>query len=70
MGASKAHLSYSNGVTDVPLIEKVIGELFDEVSSKYEGNDALVSRHQNIRYSYRELRKRVDEVACALLGLG
>jgi fatty-acyl-CoA synthase len=70
MGASEVHLSYSNGATDVPLIEKTIGRLFDEVCSTYEHNDALVSKHQALRYTYGELRKRVDEVAFSLLSLG
>lgn len=70
MGASEVHLSYSNGATAVPLIEKTIGRLFDEVCSTYEHNDALVSKHQALRYTYGELRNRVDEVAFSLLSLG
>ena len=70
MDASEVHLSYSNGATDVPLIEKTIGRLFNEVCSTHEHNDALVSKHQALRYTYGELRKRADEVAVSLLSLG
>jgi fatty-acyl-CoA synthase len=38
--------SYTKGPIDKPLIRKTIGELFDEIVSKYEDNEALVSKHQ------------------------
>jgi fatty-acyl-CoA synthase len=62
--------SYSKGTTVVPLIEKTIGKFFDERCSAYEDKEALVSRHQALRYTYRELGRRVDEVALSLLKFG
>jgi len=44
--------------------------LFNEVSSRFGENEALVSKHQGLRLTYEELRARVDELAVALLGFG
>jgi fatty-acyl-CoA synthase len=62
--------SHSKGAVGTPLIEKTIGKLFDEVCSAYEGNDALVSRHQALRFTYRDLKRGVDELALAFLSHG
>lgn len=62
--------SYTKGPVDRPLIEKTIGQFFNEVASKYEDNQALVSRHQETRLTYGQLKKKIDELAVALLGFG
>ena len=46
--------SYAAGPT-IPLIEKTIGQVFDETVAKYPDKDALVSRHQRLRLSYAQL---------------
>jgi len=63
-------LSYVKGPTEEPLIEKTIGRMFDEIASAYADNQALVSKHQRLSYSYGQLRNKVDELAVALLGFG
>ncbi len=63
-------LSHDKGATDVPLIEQTIGAYFDDACATYADRDALVSRHQNDRLTYAELRRRVDAVACSLIRLG
>ena len=62
--------SYEKGPTEKPLIEKTVGVFFDEVVSRHEDADALVSRHQRLRMTYGQLKERVDELAVALLGFG
>jgi len=62
--------SYVHGSTDIPLIESTIGAFFDEVTERLPEREALVVRHQGIRWTYGELRKRVDDVAAGLLALG
>ena len=61
--------SYAKGPT-TPLIEKSIGELFDETVAKHSGKDAVISCHQGLRLTYADLRRRVEEVAAGLWGLG
>jgi fatty-acyl-CoA synthase len=63
-------LSYVSGTSEKPLIGKTIGQLFDEIAARYPENDALISRHQNIRWSYRQLKQEVDRCALALLAAG
>lgn len=63
-------LSYVHGAVETPLLGQTIGQNFDEASTKYADQLALVSRHQGIRYTYQELRDQVDRVACSLRRLG
>ncbi|NPV62919.1 MAG: AMP-binding protein [Methanotrichaceae archaeon] len=62
--------SYAFRGSEKPLIGKTIGELFDEIVEKYPDNDALVSLHQDLRYTYRQLRQEVDRAAKGFIALG
>ena len=62
--------SYVHGNSGAPLIGKTIGELLDEVSATDGSRDALVVSHQNIRWTYAELKSRSDAFASGLLALG
>ncbi|MGO4004068.1 AMP-binding protein [Pseudomonas fluorescens] len=67
---SKIKDSYSRGATDIPLIEKTLGVFFDEIAAKFPENEALVSCHQNIRYSYSQLQCETNRLASSFLSLG
>jgi fatty-acyl-CoA synthase len=62
--------SIARGSQDTPLIEQTIGAFFDGMAAQVPDNDALVSRHQNIRFSYRQLRHEARRLASAMLKLG
>ena len=62
--------SIDRGSQDMPLIEQTIGVFFDEMVERVAGNDALVSRHQQIRLSYRQLQGQARQLASAMLKLG
>src|SRR5947209_7701943 len=62
--------SYASGVSAKPLIGSTIGDLFDRVAEQVPDNEALVARHQNLRYTYRGLREAVDQLARGLVALG
>ena len=64
------HLSYVHGASDVPLIGATIGDLFDRVAAQVPENEALVSCHQGVRYTYREFRALCDRFARAEKALG
>lgn len=64
------HLSYFHQGSDVPLLWKTIPEHFHDVAERFAGGEAIVSRHQGRRLTYRELSKQIDAVAKGLLGLG
>jgi fatty-acyl-CoA synthase len=63
-------VSYVHGASGQPLIGKTIGAFFDEVCATFPDALALISRHQNIRWTYGELKERVDALAAALLAEG
>lgn len=63
-------LSYTCGTSDRPLIGDTIGNLFDQTVAKYPENEALIVKHQNIRYTYRQFQEKVNECARALLAIG
>src|SRR3954471_4543500 len=61
--------SYLHGASSTPLIGETIGVRFDHIAELFGERDALISRHQQIRWSYRELKQRVDAFAGGLLAL-
>jgi fatty-acyl-CoA synthase len=63
-------LSYSCGTGDIPLLGMCIGQVLDESAAKYPDQDALVVRHQKLRYSYGDLRDEVERAARGLMHLG
>jgi len=65
-----ASLSYAAGLTTQPLLETTIGQQLDEIIEKHGDNDALISLHQGLRYTYREFGAEVDRCARALLAIG
>ena len=63
-------LSYSQGIGTTPLLGETIGENFDRAVARHGDRDALVVRHQDVRWTYAELAERVDRAARSLAGLG
>ena len=61
------NISYTQGNQEQALIELTIGGLFETIVEKYPNNEALVSVHQDIRWTYSELKEKVDRCAKALL---
>ena len=62
--------SYTSGTSDKPLLGLTIGEMFDQIVEQYPDNEALVVRHQNLRYTYRELQAQVNQCARSLIAVG
>ena len=48
-------LSYSHGVSDVPLLGETIGANLERTVARFGDRDAVVSCHQGVRMSYVEL---------------
>ena len=64
------HLSYASGPADAGLLGITIGDMLDRTVAEYGANEALVARHQGIRWTYAEFGRRVDELARAFMALG
>ena len=62
--------SHVRGIEQPPLLEDTIHARFEATATRLPDAEALVVRHQSVRWSYRELRERVDTVAANLLALG
>jgi fatty-acyl-CoA synthase len=62
--------SYVSGASMVPLIGETIGSCFVRIVREHAARDALIVRHQNVRWTYAELGERVDRLAAGLLRLG
>ncbi|MBV9975822.1 MAG: AMP-binding protein [Hyphomicrobiales bacterium] len=62
--------SYVHGASSMPLIGETIGVHFDKAAAQWAERDALVVRHQDVRWTYGELQRRVDAFAAGLLALG
>ena len=67
---AQERLSYAYGTSSQPLLGMTIGEKFDQACQQYANQDAVVSVHQNVRLSYKQLQVQVNAFACSLLQLG
>ena len=67
---AKLTQSYVHGASATPLIGATIGTRFDQAVERWPEREALVVRHQGIRWRYRELKREVDAFAAGLLALG
>ncbi len=62
--------SYSRGSQDKTLLAMTIGQAFDKTVAQYPDGEALVVRHQQRRYTWRQLAEAVDLHARAFMALG
>ncbi len=66
-----AELAYSKGPTSPPLLDETIGDNLRRVAAAASPNaEALVSCHQDLRFTYAEFDAAVDDLAAGLLDLG
>jgi fatty-acyl-CoA synthase len=62
--------SYAHGTSEKPLLGETIGACLDRIAGRFGERDALISCHQRIRFTYGELHREVERVACGLLSRG
>jgi fatty-acyl-CoA synthase len=62
--------SYDRGSSEKGLIDKAIGSYFDRIVETCGEKLALVVRHQQVRWTWGELGRRVDDLAAGLIALG
>ncbi|KTC38966.1 AMP-binding protein [Pseudomonas sp. ABAC21] len=62
--------SYSRGAQDKALLAMTIGQAFDQTAARYPEGEALVVRHQQRRFTWRQLAETVDLHARAFLAMG
>ena len=64
------NLSFVAGSSAMPLKYETIGRAFDDTALRFASRDALIVPLQQVRWSYAELKHRVDLLATGLLSLG
>jgi fatty-acyl-CoA synthase len=69
-GGSAMTLSYAHGADDRPLLGETIGANLERTVARVPDSDALVSVHQDRRYTYAELNDAVDRLAGGMLAAG
>ncbi|UXZ21012.1 AMP-binding protein [Pseudomonas sp. YeP6b] len=68
--SDKPQQSYTRGVQNKALLTMTIGQALDQTVAQFPGGEALVVRHQQLRYTWQQLGDAVDLYARALLALG
>jgi fatty-acyl-CoA synthase len=63
-------LATDAGRTDIPLLDETIGANLARTAAAHGDLEALVARHQGVRWTYAEFAERVARCARGLLALG
>jgi fatty-acyl-CoA synthase len=66
----KLQLSYFKGADQPPLLDATIGDYLDDIAARYPHRLALVSRHQDVRWTYGEYLCEIEKLSRGLLALG
>jgi fatty-acyl-CoA synthase len=62
--------SYFRGESSPELIDETIGECFDRIATRFPDRDALVVRHQDIRWTWSDYAAEVRQLSAGLMALG
>jgi len=65
-----SEVSYVSGSSTQRLLGRTIGQQLDLTAADHGDREALVSRHEGLRYTYAQLRAEAERVARALIALG
>ena len=61
--------SYLCGTATEPLLYETIGGCLDRIAAEHPDADALIVRHQGVRWNYAEYKEKVEALAAGLLSL-
>jgi fatty-acyl-CoA synthase len=62
--------SYFRGADSPPLVDITVSALLDRAVERFPDRDALISRHQDIRWTWSEYRAQIERLATGLLATG
>src|SRR3954471_14609898 len=62
--------SYASGTSSTPLLGDTIGDNLDRTIARFGDREALVSVHQDLRYTYAQFGEAVDRCARAFIAAG
>ena len=62
--------SHVRGATEAVLIEQSLGAYLETAARRWPAREALVVRHQAVRWSYAELNRRAEDFAAGTENVG
>ncbi|NWW30226.1 ACSF2 synthetase, partial [Panurus biarmicus] len=62
--------SYIQGPTDIPLLDKTMGQCLEETVQRFPDREALVFCRDGVRKTFAQFKQEVDQAAAGLLALG
>lgn len=62
--------SYVHGAFSSPLIGDTIGVYLDKTAERHPDREALVVRHQGVRWTYRQFQSHVNNLAAGFMRMG
>jgi fatty-acyl-CoA synthase len=69
-GSDMTQLSYTHGVSDIPLRGETIGQALRQTVERFPDREALVDDRRSYRATYRQLWEQVEAVARGLIAYG
>ena len=63
-------LSYASGTSTTPLLGDTIGDNLDRTIARFGDREALVSVHQDLRFSYAQFGEAVERAGRAFIAAG
>ncbi|MGI9316514.1 MAG: AMP-binding protein [bacterium] len=66
----QSSFSYVHGASNIPLLGSTIDNLFNTTVSQVGENQALIVPYQDVRWSWHQLKQKVDSYAAGFLALG
>ncbi|NXH95944.1 ACSF2 synthetase, partial [Pachycephala philippinensis] len=62
--------SYIQGPSDIPLLDKTMGQCLEETVERFPDREALVFCRDGVRKTFAQFKEEVDQAAAGLLALG
>uniref|UniRef100_A0A8C5TSL1 Medium-chain acyl-CoA ligase ACSF2, mitochondrial n=1 Tax=Malurus cyaneus samueli TaxID=2593467 RepID=A0A8C5TSL1_9PASS len=66
----KVTTSYIQGASDVPLLDKTVGQCLEDTVERFPDREALVFCRDGVRKTFAQFKEEVDQAAAGLLALG
>lgn len=67
---NSSNLSYKHNAGSTPLVPLTFGKLLEESNKKYGNREAVVSCHQNMRFTFSEVFTQANELAAGFQAIG
>src|SRR5438874_1409719 len=63
-------VSYVHGCSTTSLLGETIGTCLDRICERFADSEALISRHQGLRYTFGQLKEEVEKAARGMISIG